>query len=393
MNWRLRYLYSHTIVLASQASYQREVIALSRLQASPNGVGKRNIMELAGSYQHGDQFCVVSNLLTGKDLFEFTILGAKNGGVGEGLAAQVYRQMLDGVGYCHANGVIHRDVKPENFAFESSYVAGQPVPTLRLLDFGLAVCLPPGAHDSEPLTVGCIWGKSQYLAPECSADRSQFSPLQLRRIDAWALGVCLYMMLNGCFPQEDRGQGLVFANQNLSMAATDLMRGLLARNPAQRLSVFEAAAHPWVVQHIELSPVGSPGCSPSLLPDSTSDELLDSITSISIEASHDSLSSQNMLPPRRAGGRSRAASSESMLCEKRPRTLVHSRARSADSFSPESSPPQHTQDTHTRTRRARASSTNNFSPPLTRSRARSININPHSSSPIRFDSAMPRVSE
>ena len=75
----------------------------------------------------------------------------------------VARVILDVVSHCHQRGVAHRDLKPENFLLKRKALdSNQPLRAqdLRLVDFGLAVCLSPGEESTELL------GSPFYIAPE-----------------------------------------------------------------------------------------------------------------------------------------------------------------------------------------------------------------------------------
>lgn len=67
----------------------------------------------------------------GGDIFE------KIGLIGnftEKMAANLFRQMICAVSHCHTKKICHKDLKPENFLFEST----DPSAKLKLIDFGLS---------------------------------------------------------------------------------------------------------------------------------------------------------------------------------------------------------------------------------------------------------------
>ena len=64
-------------------------------------------------------------------------------------------QAAAGIEYCHAHGVIHRDIKLENLLLDEH-------DDLRLIDFGLAAILPPGGENKR-LKVHC--GSPSYAGP------------------------------------------------------------------------------------------------------------------------------------------------------------------------------------------------------------------------------------
>ena len=94
--------------------------------------------------------------------------------------------VAEAVGYAHARGVVHRDLKPDNVLVDG---AGRP----RVIDFGLAT-----HEDLERVTQSGAWlGTPSYMAPEqFGAERA----LQRPQVDVWSLGVMLYEALTERLP-------------------------------------------------------------------------------------------------------------------------------------------------------------------------------------------------
>ena len=102
-------------------------------------------------------------------------------------AAEIVRQIADGLGVAHAAGLVHRDVKPANIMLDTS--DGRA----KLADFGLARQVESG----DTLTCdGDIVGTPEYLSPE-----QIHSPGAVgARSDIYAVGVTLYECLTGVPP-------------------------------------------------------------------------------------------------------------------------------------------------------------------------------------------------
>ncbi len=95
-------------------------------------------------------------------------------------------QIAEGLAAAHAEGIIHRDVKPANILVSE---AGQA----RLVDFGLAK-LVGEVRITRP---GVVMGTLAYMSPE------QFTGGEIdARTDVWSLGVVMYEMLTGRLPFE-----------------------------------------------------------------------------------------------------------------------------------------------------------------------------------------------
>jgi hypothetical protein len=96
-------------------------------------------------------------------------------------AVEIAAQVAEGLAKAHAQGVVHRDIKPGNLILTEDGV--------KILDFGLAKL----AEESLRLTLeGTTIGTVAYMSPEQSRG-DEADP----RSDIWALGVVLYEMLTG----------------------------------------------------------------------------------------------------------------------------------------------------------------------------------------------------
>jgi serine/threonine-protein kinase len=101
-------------------------------------------------------------------------------------ARRILRELADALGYAHRNGVIHRDIKPDNILLDAD--TGRAMIT----DFGIARAATAG--ESTRLTAtGAAIGTPAYMSPEqCSGDRDVDG-----RSDLYSLGAVAYQMLTG----------------------------------------------------------------------------------------------------------------------------------------------------------------------------------------------------
>jgi eukaryotic-like serine/threonine-protein kinase len=101
-------------------------------------------------------------------------------------AERIAREVASALGHAHAQGVLHRDVKPTNVLFDSEGRA-------KLADFGIA-----RVGDASTLTeAGTLLGTAAYLSPE----QSRGEPVT-PATDVYSFGVILYRMLTGRLPFE-----------------------------------------------------------------------------------------------------------------------------------------------------------------------------------------------
>ena len=102
-------------------------------------------------------------------------------------ARRIVGDVADALGYAHARGVIHRDVKPDNILLESR--TGRPMVT----DFGIARA---AEADSRLTVTGFAVGTPAYMSPEQAMGEREVDG----RSDIYSLGIVAYQMLAGELP-------------------------------------------------------------------------------------------------------------------------------------------------------------------------------------------------
>ncbi|HCE46294.1 MAG TPA: hypothetical protein DET40_22335 [Lentisphaeria bacterium] len=101
------------------------------------------------------------------------------------------REIAGALAYAHSKGIIHRDIKPSNILIDELSAA-------RVVDFGIAQILGDEQNRKIHLTMtGEAIGTPQYMSPEQKTNASKSDA----RSDIYSLGVMVYEMLTGGFPE------------------------------------------------------------------------------------------------------------------------------------------------------------------------------------------------
>lgn len=145
--------------------------------------------------------------------------------VAEPIAAGYIKQVAKGLQFLHDKGVIHRDVKLDNLLVAEDG-------SVKICDFGWCALV-----SEEPNN---LCGTPDFAAPEVLRGEKQTT-----KVDSWALGVCLVQLLIGRSP---RGPEIP---AEASAEARSFLSGLFAPGVANRFTMAQALAHPFLPQDQE----------------------------------------------------------------------------------------------------------------------------------------------
>ncbi|CAK9018666.1 unnamed protein product [Durusdinium trenchii] len=199
-----------------------------------------NIARLIDVYEWGQGIALIMEYCSGGELQQRWNSEAYE----EEDAMEATKQMLYAVNYLHAHNICHRDLKLENFLYES----GDKNASLKLIDFGLSISL-----DDDEMTMKSTVGTLLYCSPDVISGKAYTS-----KCDLWSLGVIVFMLLSGRPPfitsmghermRKDISRAKVQWDrlENVSAEARDFVHKLLVLDPLQRLDAAAALNHPWL---------------------------------------------------------------------------------------------------------------------------------------------------
>uniref|UniRef100_UPI000AC81BE6 serine/threonine-protein kinase n=1 Tax=Microtetraspora niveoalba TaxID=46175 RepID=UPI000AC81BE6 len=202
----------------------REARAAGRL-THPNVVVVHDVIE------EDDRPWIIMQLVPSRSLGQVI---REDGRLSPERTTEIGLQVLDALKAAHAQGVLHRDVKPENVLITDE---GRVV----LTDFGIARL----EADSTMTRTGLI-GTPAFIAPE----RLRGDPAQ-RESDLWSLGATLYAAVEGK-PPHDRGMPMATMHAVLNEAPAPAVHAGELREVLERLLEKEPADRPGYDETAEL---------------------------------------------------------------------------------------------------------------------------------------------
>ncbi|KAJ6873128.1 serine/threonine-protein kinase ATG1a isoform X3 [Populus alba x Populus x berolinensis] len=206
-----------------------------------------NIIRFLESIETEDRIFLVLEYCEGGDLAVYI---QRHGKVTEAVARHFMRQLAVGLQVLQEKHLIHRDLKPqtEKLSYLQNLLlsSNDLTPQLKIGDFGFARSLA----SSDLADTLC--GSPLYMAPEIIQNKKYDA-----KADLWSVGAILFQLVTGKPPFDGNSQYQLFQNiltstelrfpqgtlEELHPDCVDLCRGLLRRNPVERLTFKEFFNH------------------------------------------------------------------------------------------------------------------------------------------------------
>ncbi len=206
--------------------FRREVQAAARLSHP-------NIVAAYDAEQVGELHMLVMEFVPGQSLAEIL---RRKGPLSVVHACHFTRQAALGLQHAHEQGMVHRDIKPQNLVMT-------PKGQVKVLDFGLAKLVSEHGQSKGLTSSGAYVGTPDYCAPEQASDARKADI----RADIYSLGCTLYCLLAGHPPfQEETAVQTIFAHlekeplplpalrPNVPADLWQVVARMLAKDPARR---------------------------------------------------------------------------------------------------------------------------------------------------------------
>ena len=171
------------------------------------------------------------------DLISYII---DNGNLSESKARFVFREICNGVLYCHINHVYHLDIKADNVMINIDDNGN--ILNVKLCDFGLS------KTNNKP--INDIFGTKEYLPIEYYTREWLIIP---EKADIWSLGVLLFVIITGCYPfvfknHKFEAIGLSLVNEYCEdNKCFELLKKMLCTNPCDRPTMHQVLNYSWLL--------------------------------------------------------------------------------------------------------------------------------------------------
>lgn len=155
-----------------------------------------------------------------------------------------FRDLILGIEYLHTQGVVHRDIKPDNLLLTED-------DTLKIVDFGVSEMF----DKNKEMKIAKSAGSPAFMAPELVGGAQ--GDVMGAPTDIWSMGVTLYCLRYGSVPfrqtnivdlyQSISNDKIDFENEE-DKNFKDLMSRLLEKDPSKRIAMDVLREHPWVTR-------------------------------------------------------------------------------------------------------------------------------------------------
>jgi serine/threonine protein kinase len=229
-------------VKLSTSEEQEQAIAIQNEIALMENLRHPNIVSLLGTQRNGNKLNILMEYVPGKSLDS---LLEKFGAFSEKVIRSYTKQLLEALSYCHANRVVHRDIKGKNILIDTKG-------NLKLADFGSAKRFtnvmskdaPSLSYNYTPL-----WTAPEVLVGDYNS-----------KVDVWSLGCVIIEMASAKPPWSEQNfenpfralyhignsDSIPKIPEQLSDIGKEFVLTTLRRDPDKRPSAEECLSHEWL---------------------------------------------------------------------------------------------------------------------------------------------------
>ncbi|HEY7567083.1 MAG TPA: serine/threonine-protein kinase, partial [Gemmatimonadaceae bacterium] len=187
----------------NQARFEREIRLAARLQHP-------HIVPVLAAGSADDLPYYVMPFIEGESLRARL---ARTGELPLGEVVRLLREVLDALEYAHRQGVVHRDIKPDNILLTGQHAV--------VTDFGVAKAVSDAAGEGRLTSTGIALGTPAYMAPE----QIGAEPNVDHRADIYAVGALAFEMATGLPPfRSATTQGLLAAHMTQAPPSLSSLR-------------------------------------------------------------------------------------------------------------------------------------------------------------------------
>ncbi|WP_342512648.1 Stk1 family PASTA domain-containing Ser/Thr kinase [Sporosarcina sp. FSL K6-1522] len=168
----LNYDFAHEEELKRR--FQREALSATSLTHP-------HIVDIFDVGEDGELHYLVMEYIEGQTLKQFI---QTNGPLPPKQALPIMQQLVSAIANAHHNGIVHRDIKPQNILMDADY-------NVKITDFGIAMALNATAYTKTNSVIGTV----HYLSPEQAR-----GGMATKKSDIYSLGIVFYELLTGELP-------------------------------------------------------------------------------------------------------------------------------------------------------------------------------------------------
>ena len=199
-------------------------IALMKVFDSPH------LLRLVDVYETAGHILIILEYAEHGELFDYL---TSRGSLSVEDAMRIFRQIIYGLEFLHNHAICHRDLKLENILLDQNDM-------VKIADFGLARCMKDNIAETS-----C--GSPHYASPEVIKGL----PYDGRKSDIWSAGVCLYVLLSGQLPFDDRSIRVllmkvrkgVYKMPAFPPDIKNLVKRMMHVDPEKRITLQEIKEH------------------------------------------------------------------------------------------------------------------------------------------------------